>query len=104
MESADMAFSAFGTTLYELAYMGIPTIIIYNFSSDKPDAKRFARLGSAIVLGHHSQVSFRKIARAFTRLAKNTRLLSKMNRQGMKIVDGRGAARLCSIIKSLARN
>jgi spore coat polysaccharide biosynthesis predicted glycosyltransferase SpsG len=101
MASSDLAITAFGTTLYELAYMGVPALIISNFRKDKKDCLRFEKFKTAINLGYHGLVSTARISGAISKLMSAKKRLSKMLRNGKKLVDGKGASRIVKILEGL---
>ena len=101
MSQAAVAISAFGITLYELAFMGVPTIIINNYLEDEKSAEVFARHGSAIALGYHETVTSDEIIAAVEKLHSNTTLAMDMSNRGHCLVDGKGSERTVEALKNL---
>lgn len=101
MQDAEIAFTAFGTSLYELAFMGIPAIIIYNYEEDKNDVKSFVKCGTSISLGHYKKVTHDDIKNSFLSLIRNHDRLRLMSANGKKLVDDKGTSRICQVIKKL---
>lgn len=98
MANADIAITAFGITLYELAYMGVPAIIIYNYLSDKADVDIFQKLGTSISLGYYKDVNIKDILAAVYQLRDNEALRKMMVLKGKALVDGKGNERIGQII------
>jgi UDP-2,4-diacetamido-2,4,6-trideoxy-beta-L-altropyranose hydrolase len=91
MLRADVAVSAGGQTLFELAATGTPTIAVITAENQARQAHDFADAGAAI-LGD--------IATAFARL-QDRRIREEMSRRGRALIDGRGAERVASAIVEL---
>jgi UDP-2,4-diacetamido-2,4,6-trideoxy-beta-L-altropyranose hydrolase len=104
MGNAALAVTAFGITLYELAYTGIPAIIINNYEEDDGDAMRFAKHGSAISLGYHESATKDLIAATVHRILDDKRLAGGMSDSGRCLVDGKGAERIVERLESLCEN
>ncbi len=98
MAGSDIAVTAFGTTLYELAYMGVPAVIISNFNHDSKDAAAFQKLRTSIWLGHHKHVGIKSIAEAIKWLMQNRKILINLSKKGKGIVDGKGAGRIIKLL------
>ena len=98
MSNADIAITAFGITLYELAYMGVPQIMIYNYLSDEGDVNRFKHFGTSISLGYHEDVSKKDIATSVYQFMDDERSRKLMSINGMALVDGKGIERMSQII------
>ena len=101
MAQSYVCITAFGTTLLELAYMGVPSIIIANFKSDSDDMSAFKKLKIGIPLGYYKDVSSKDFERAAMMLVEDKRLRESMSQDGKKLIDGKGAERIASIIKGL---
>jgi spore coat polysaccharide biosynthesis predicted glycosyltransferase SpsG len=98
MANADIAITAFGITLYELAYMGLPAIIIYNYLSDKTEVDIFQKLGTSISPGYYKDVNVKDILAAVCQLMENEALRKMMELKGKALVDGKGIERIGHII------
>lgn len=102
MAGASTAITAFGTTLYELAYMGVPAIIINNYREDSPDVEIFSSFGTAIPLGYFKEVSERLIEGAVESLVEDRSRSKAMSDNGRALVDGRGCERIALALKALS--
>jgi spore coat polysaccharide biosynthesis predicted glycosyltransferase SpsG len=64
MARARAAVTALGTTLYELAYLGTPALILANFAADAPVLARYGELAPFRALGLAAELDGRTLARA----------------------------------------
>ncbi len=101
MSRAAVAISAFGITLYELAFMGVPAIIINNYVEDRESAELFARHGCAVSLGYHESLAEEEIAAAVEKLLTDKSTAADMSGKGRRLVDGNGGDRIVEAIESL---
>ncbi|MBI5469317.1 MAG: hypothetical protein HY891_09325, partial [Deltaproteobacteria bacterium] len=102
MRSCHIAFTAVGTTIYELAYMGVPSVIISNYPWDDRDIRELKDLGISFGLGYFKDVTAPMIRGAVKSLMKRASLLDLMSRKAYSLTDGRGALRIAHIIAALA--
>lgn len=95
---ADMAIAAGGTTSWELAFMGLPSLILALADNQKPVAEWLDAKKVAIRLGSYGRLSD-QMAQAIQRLfAASTR--EQMSRRGRDLVDGKGCNRVLRQLKS----
>lgn len=100
MLKSDLAVSAGGSTLYELAATGTPAVALLQANNQIQAAEVMAEKGMIINLGIGDQVSSETIAKSITELINNYELRKKMSRAGQKLVDGKGAMRCVEEILS----
>jgi UDP-2,4-diacetamido-2,4,6-trideoxy-beta-L-altropyranose hydrolase len=98
MFESDVAISAAGSTSYELAFMGLPSIMICQAKNQYRIAEEMCKIGFSINLGPGGDVSTEKINRAFKKLVKNKSLREKMSKVGKGLVDCRGVERVAKTI------
>ncbi len=98
MNQTDIAFTAFGITLYELAFMGVPSLIIANYRNDKENMDAFGNRGAGIPLGYYEDVKDNEISDSVALFLQNNDLLEKMAREGRALIDGNGAKRIARVI------
>lgn len=94
MAGADLAISAAGTSLWELAYLGVPAIALIRADNQRPIAEELARRGAALSLGEAGRVSPDAIASAVGRLLNDATARRAMSEAGREAIDGGGAARI----------
>ena len=100
MAWADAAISAGGTTCWELAFMGLPNLVIITADNQYPVAKELHRLGAALSLGWHQSISMNDIRQELVRLLTAPELRMKMGQTGQKIIDGQGVHRTLAQMNS----
>lgn len=96
MAWADIAVSAGGTTCYELAFMGVPTLIIALAENQVAITESLAVLRVGRNLGWHSQLEMSGLARACAALLGDDRERVAMSERGRALIDGYGSARVTS--------
>ncbi len=101
MARTDLAFTAMGTTAYELAYMGVPSVLIGNYPEDLLDLDRLESMGICRSLGFYRDVKDEDIRRVTERFAEDRDELKAVSTKAGKLVDGCGAERVANIISGL---
>jgi len=94
MAWADVALSAGGSTCWELAFMGLPALIITVADNQHAAAERLDAIGVAANLGRQENLSSDEIAHALSRLLLETRGRAQMSQRAQNLVDGEGASRV----------
>lgn len=94
MARADIAISAAGTTVWELAYMGVPTLLI-----ESGEAERLLLAGLASVdlfegIGRADELDVRTVIRKLETRMDDLDWRRSMSDLGMHLVDGRGVDRV----------
>jgi UDP-2,4-diacetamido-2,4,6-trideoxy-beta-L-altropyranose hydrolase len=95
---ADIAVSAGGSTCWELAFMGLPNIVIVTADNQRGNAEALGTRQININLGWHQDISLEGIAEELEQLMMNAEQRSWMSERGQKLVDGDGGRRLSRII------
>ncbi len=90
MAWADVAISAGGSTCWELAFMGVPSILLILAENQRLIAEQIDHAGAAVNLGWHADLSFAEIVEALTRLLLEERLRAGMAKRAQELVDGNG--------------
>jgi len=98
MASSGLAICTFGITAYELAFLGVPAIILSHSEHNHEAAELFAQMNTAEYLGYHRDVSEAKILSRVKRLLGDTTRKRKMAAAGRSLVDGEGAMRVSRLI------
>ncbi len=99
MAWADMAISAGGSSCWELAYMGVPALIIPIAENQKPVAEANAEHGSGINLGWYENVQESRIAEQALALAGDPLWRENLSLSARKLVDGQGCMRVLRNIR-----
>lgn len=99
LSRADLAISAAGQTLFELAFMGIPTLAVEIAPNQHENIKGFAGAGVVRSLGRARDPELRQRLRAsFRDLTLNPRKRRSMALAGRQLVDGLGGRRLAKVL------
>lgn len=93
MLDCDLAVSAGGSTLYELAAAGTPAVAILQAENQIQGAKALENRGTIINLGLGDKVGIKEITRKVSKVINSFELRKKMSTIGQQLVDGRGADR-----------
>ena len=96
---SDIAISAGGSSCYELAYFGIPNIIITVSDNQLNIAKELNKKNVSIYLGKKEDFSPNRIKENVLKLINDTSLRKKMAENGRKLVDGKGKKRIADVIE-----
>lgn len=100
MRKADIAFSSAGRTLYELAHMGVPTIVIRQ--NERELQHSFGAIENGFLdLGLHSEVSQEQICSAFTSLNTGTALRRALHKRMLTIDLTKGRDQVVRMILRL---
>jgi UDP-2,4-diacetamido-2,4,6-trideoxy-beta-L-altropyranose hydrolase len=94
MKWADIAVSGGGSTCYELAFLGLPSLIIVLAENQRMVAAGLESAGISINLGWHLDVTPQDIAYRVAGLISSHDLRAEMSRRGRELVDGNGAMRV----------
>lgn len=97
----DLVFTHFGITVYELARLGVPTVLIHPTRYHDSVARVFSRCGSVLNLGFWRDLTHERVRRTTTPLLEDYQRRVRMARSGRRIVDGQGAMRVARLIVSL---
>jgi UDP-2,4-diacetamido-2,4,6-trideoxy-beta-L-altropyranose hydrolase len=100
MAWADVGISAGGTTSWELAFMGLPSLLVIQTDNQCATAERLSGLGVTRNLGRRDSFSCDKIAQELTEMLR-TAGQNKMACYGQRLVDGNGVARVLMHLKSI---
>lgn len=98
MLKADLAVSAGGGTLYELAVTGTPAIALLQVDNQIQVAEAMENEGTIINLGFGNRLKIEKLADNIKELISDVEERKKMSRRGKKLIDGLGAKRCVDVI------
>jgi UDP-2,4-diacetamido-2,4,6-trideoxy-beta-L-altropyranose hydrolase len=94
MADSGIAVSAGGSTCWELAFLGVPNIIVVTADNQRGVAAGLDEAGVSVIAGWHRDVTARDVTKSMNSLLDNRECRVAMARSGQRIVDGRGAERL----------
>jgi UDP-2,4-diacetamido-2,4,6-trideoxy-beta-L-altropyranose hydrolase len=95
---SDIAISAGGSTCYELAYYGIPNIIITIADNQLNIARELHEHGLSLYLGRKEEVTTEQIKTNLIDLIDDSSLRVNMSKKGKKLIDGKGKKRIVDFI------
>lgn len=98
MASADLAVCAGGSTVYELAALGVPSLILAITDHQTAVGESLQKRGAAVYLGSIQSLSVSEICAAIHRLILHQPWRRQLSRQAFQLVDARGAERVANII------
>jgi len=101
MEDADLAVASFGMTAYELAALGVPSILISLTEDHLESASALEQLGAFESLGLAGDITPAHLAATVDRLLHSPKQRKRMSESGRQAIDGRGAARIADRIAGL---
>jgi RimJ/RimL family protein N-acetyltransferase len=94
MAWADVAVSAAGTTAWELAFMGLPSLLLVTAQNQARSAAGLAAMGVATSAGWHADTGEAELSNALAGLFANPQQRAWMSLAGPALVDGQGAQRV----------
>lgn len=102
MSAADIAISAGGLSSYELAYMGVPSILFPLSDIQAKVSSELAVQGAAITVGISSQFPTERFAVEFKALMNSPARCIAMTRAAQNLFDGLGAQRVASALMGVS--
>lgn len=100
MQWAEVAVSGAGTTTWELAFLGIPTLLVSIAENQVGLARALAKNGLVHYLGHYDQISGPQVAQELVRLLNDQNLRGQMSSRAMEVIDERGAERVVNAMRA----
>ena len=104
MQEADVVVCSGGMSVYEIAALGTPGIVLSQNAREDARMRDFARHGTVEYLGLGTEVTEPALAAAVAALLGDAGRRRAMSARGQALVDGMGAARAASVVlESAAR-
>jgi len=101
MRWADIAVSAGGSTCWEMAYMGLPNIIIVIAENQARIAEELAKKDISVNLGRSDTLGPRRLKLEIEHLLADSARRAAMSEMGQKLIDGYGVSR---VVQELSKN
>jgi spore coat polysaccharide biosynthesis predicted glycosyltransferase SpsG len=98
LRSADLAICSAGLTLFELACLGTPVVVICAEMFEEETAQYMEKNGFGTNLGFGVKVSEHAISQAVQSLISDHERRKSMSVKGKKLIDGAGVDRIIEII------
>jgi UDP-2,4-diacetamido-2,4,6-trideoxy-beta-L-altropyranose hydrolase len=102
MARTDVAVAAGGTTTWERARMGLPSLVVVLADNQQALAEASQTAGLGWDLGSGRDLDEAKLAAALERLLRDPEAWAAMAKRGPELVDGQGARRVCRILERAA--
>ena len=99
----DIAVGAGGSSVWERACLGLPTITVVLADNQAAMARRLAQAGAAIALDVRDPDFEAQLAAAWTRLIDDRQLRWDLSQRSSELCDGRGAERVAEAVLGLLR-
>jgi spore coat polysaccharide biosynthesis predicted glycosyltransferase SpsG len=100
MAWADMAVTSGGGTVWELAFMGVPSVVGCVSEAERYLTGGLSRLGLFETVGDFSELNYDSLADAISALADDQSRRREMMMMGRDVVDGKGCERVISALIS----
>jgi len=97
---ADVALTGGGTTCWELAFMGLPSVVVILAENQAGIAAALDHAGIALSMGWHHGTSEAGLAKAVVDLLSSRDRRERMSRTGQELVDGGGAGRVVEVLQA----
>jgi spore coat polysaccharide biosynthesis predicted glycosyltransferase SpsG/CMP-N-acetylneuraminic acid synthetase len=103
MLEADVVVCSGGMSVYELAALGTPAVVLGQNAREDQRMREFARHGTLEYLGLGSEVEAAAVFRAVASLLADPARRRSMSDRGQALVDGFGAARAAGVVLESAQ-
>lgn len=104
MAWADMAITAGGSTCWEIAFMGLPALVIVVADNQENVARGLDAAGAAVNCGWFRSLSVDTLAERCAALVADRKRRVSLAENGRRLVDGNGAGRVVRKMLSLVKN
>ncbi len=100
MAWSDIAVSAAGTTTWELAFMGVPMLVMPIAINQLRVAEQLSKAGAATNLGWYKSLKASDVATKITELMSGRHIREDLSNCARNLVDGYGACRVIEYIRN----
>lgn len=100
MAWADVAISAGGSTSWELAFMGLPSIVLILADNQRAIAQTLNNMRLCFNLGEFEDISISEISEVVSQLLVSPQTRSDISRYGQLLVDGKGSIQIVTKLVS----
>ena len=103
MREADLAVAAAGTTVWELAYMGVPMLVGSTVEAERVLARRLVEHKGCVYVGDFRDCAPERLARAIQSLVEDSALRRDLAAAAGTLVDGKGGERIVAAMQHAAQ-
>ena len=100
MSNADFALTAAGTSVFELAFLGIPQMAFIIDKNQEITGQKINKAGIGVCQGYIEDISETEFVSTFIEFLENESMKQKMSKLGEDYIDGRGAERVVDEVVS----
>ena len=102
MSWADLAVSGGGTSCYEMAFMGLPNIMITIAENQKASALVLNAKKAAVLAGWWKKFEDKRFRKLLTQLVYDQSCRKKISSNQKRLVDGKGADRVVHLMRQMS--
>jgi UDP-2,4-diacetamido-2,4,6-trideoxy-beta-L-altropyranose hydrolase len=95
---ADLAVSAGGGTSWELAYLGVPTLMVILADNQEPSVRELARRGAVLDLGTAASLAVDMVKDSVSQICRNPVKRRRLSVASGALVDGLGSRRVAEFL------
>ncbi|WP_082718148.1 UDP-2,4-diacetamido-2,4,6-trideoxy-beta-L-altropyranose hydrolase [Hydrogenibacillus schlegelii] len=100
MAASDIAITAGGTTVWELAFMGIPMLVMATQENQLMVSQAVHEAGIGYYLCEHTTISDAFIKKIIHKIMRSPLLRLEMGMKGRKLIDGYGVERIAAVLQN----
>lgn len=100
MAESHIAITALGTTIYELASVGLSAMMISNFEEDNQDMEALKKLRVHLPLWYYRSVQPEDLKRAVIHVLADQQYWESLRTRGWETIDGKGAERIARLLSN----
>ncbi len=101
MQWADISLSGGGSTCWELAYMGVPGILLVIADNQLESARMLTKKGAFLTIENATQTTPEIIARTLSDLITDRELRKQLSHNANQLIDGNGSSRVITCTSEL---
>ncbi|MGA1870289.1 MAG: UDP-2,4-diacetamido-2,4,6-trideoxy-beta-L-altropyranose hydrolase [bacterium] len=101
MKDADFAITAAGTSVFELAFLGVPQIVFIIDDNQEVTGRKVNEKGFGTFLGRSENAEEKEFIELFFEFLRNRIMRQRMSKKGKAFIDGRGVERVVDHIMDL---
>lgn len=101
MAWADLAVSAGGSTCWELAYLGLPCLVLVLTENQRGIAEGLDEFGTVVNLGRHQDLDAEYISEQLSKVIRSAERRKRMSQLGITLVDGHGSSRVVKQMRNV---
>jgi UDP-2,4-diacetamido-2,4,6-trideoxy-beta-L-altropyranose hydrolase len=98
LEWADLAVTSGGSTVWELARLGCPMLVVETVPAEELLVAGLAQVGLGDHLGHERDLGTQALADAIAARIDDAAWRAGMSERGRRLVDGQGAPRVAGVL------